>query len=565
MKHFLFKSILFSILVFSCQDSKQKIEPKIARVERAKVSSLQNEEYLLPILDAAGFNIRSSKSGRVDKLSNVDGVFLNTDSILMVLQPDSVSYAYTFLAEKSARQGSFKNLVLHKVKDGYWAYFQEFTPKETIKNKSNFSLFTGTINRYDLSNKLLSTWNYERGAPATLSGGRTQSCVNFNLVCTEWTKKFDDQALTFTVGPPCNKVAIEISANSACFITDTVVPGGGTISRQFSMGSFLEYFSDGGPGGGRVGSTYGSSLCGSSDGGSAISNGSTTGSCDFSIGVFPPSEEELKRLLEEYIELIADPEEKRKAQLDYIKKHDGEDGRHFSSMVEEIVSTPGITVGDVIEINATVNKYYLNLRGRYFIAVYNPFAKAARFLLELALIETGTEVLFSATKLALSTRYGILATQAARQTWNGFANIFKANTDDILAAAKRIKDYRKSTGNLTGGNYGYLEGSANGKVVDNKMWRSSEANAQIEPQIFDAIEVTGSNGGTWLRNTDSEYKMLNKLASDLGAVKGGRYPNITGEIKIVSENPYCASCQGIIQQFNQMFPNIKLILIDGAK
>jgi len=37
------------------------------------------------------------------------------------------------------------------------------------------------------------------------------------------------------------------------------------------------------------------------------------------------------------------------------------------------------------------------------------------------------------------------------------------------------------------------------------------------------------------------------------------------EIKIISELPYCASCQGIIQQFNQMFPNIKLILVDGAK
>lgn len=58
---------------------------------------------------------------------------------------------------------------------------------------------------------------------------------------------------------------------------------------------------------------------------------------------------------------------------------------------------------------------------------------------------------------------------------------------------------------------------------------------------------------------------LNKLASDLGAVKGGKYPNITGEIKIISENPYCASCTGIIQQFHDMYPNVKLVLIDGAK
>ena len=63
-----------------------------------------------------------------------------------------------------------------------------------------------------------------------------------------------------------------------------------------------------------------------------------------------------------------------------------------------------------------------------------------------------------------------------------------------------------------------------------------------------------------MRNTDNEYKILNKLAEDLG----GKYnPNIKGEIKIISENPYCDSCTGVIQQFNEMFPNIKLILIDG--
>ncbi|MFJ1388943.1 deaminase domain-containing protein [Capnocytophaga canimorsus] len=56
-----------------------------------------------------------------------------------------------------------------------------------------------------------------------------------------------------------------------------------------------------------------------------------------------------------------------------------------------------------------------------------------------------------------------------------------------------------------------------------------------------------------------------KLAKDLGAEKGKIYTHITGEIKIVSKNPYCASCQGVIQQSNEMFPNVKLILIDGAK
>ncbi|WP_318345421.1 deaminase domain-containing protein [Flagellimonas baculiformis] len=138
-----------------------------------------------------------------------------------------------------------------------------------------------------------------------------------------------------------------------------------------------------------------------------------------------------------------------------------------------------------------------------------------------------------------------------------------ASVDEIKDALNKIRDYR--TGKTGGGNYGYLEGTVKGNGVDNKVWKSGPANTDIEPQIFDAIHVTGSNGTTWLRNTDSEYKMLNKLADDLGGVKGKTYSDVTGTLKIVSENPYCASCQGIIQQFSEMFPNIEIILIDGIR
>lgn len=151
-----------------------------------------------------------------------------------------------------------------------------------------------------------------------------------------------------------------------------------------------------------------------------------------------------------------------------------------------------------------------------------------------------------------------------REAIIGLKNVFKGTIDDIAGAASKIKNYRTAN-NLKGGNFGYLEGTVNGKVVDSKMWRSGTANIKTEPQIFKAIEVEGASGGVWLRNTDSEYKMLNKLAEDLGGKTGMKYPNIQGELKIISENPYCDSCIGIIQQFNEMFPNIKLILIDGVK
>lgn len=80
-----------------------------------------------------------------------------------------------------------------------------------------------------------------------------------------------------------------------------------------------------------------------------------------------------------------------------------------------------------------------------------------------------------------------------------------------------------------------------------------------EPQIFKSY---WSGGRSWLRNTDSEYKMLNKLSEDLGSKYN---PDIKRKIKIISELEYCKSYTGIIQQFNEMFPNIKLILVDGVK
>ncbi|WP_078228562.1 deaminase domain-containing protein [Flavobacterium sp. LM4] len=154
-----------------------------------------------------------------------------------------------------------------------------------------------------------------------------------------------------------------------------------------------------------------------------------------------------------------------------------------------------------------------------------------------------------------------------RESWNGFKNIFKANADEIAEATTKIKNHRLAQNEGTNGNYGYLEGKIGDISKNGEMIRSGEPDKINE--IFDALkinpkqEIDGAN--SWLRNTDSEYKMLNRLANDLNVIKGKIYKEIRGELRIVSERPYCPSCQGVIQQFSEMFPNVKLILIDGIK
>ncbi|WOC53142.1 hypothetical protein BPO_p0059 (plasmid) [Bergeyella porcorum] len=103
--------------------------------------------------------------------------------------------------------------------------------------------------------------------------------------------------------------------------------------------------------------------------------------------------------------------------------------------------------------------------------------------------------------------------------WNGAKNIFKATDEEIAEAAQRIKAHRTAQNAGTSGNYGYLEGKIGNISKKGEMVRSGEPD-KIK-QIFIAEKVNSQqeiNGvGAWLRTTDSEYKMLNRLANELGS------------------------------------------------
>ncbi|WP_418498786.1 deaminase domain-containing protein [Flagellimonas sp.] len=104
--------------------------------------------------------------------------------------------------------------------------------------------------------------------------------------------------------------------------------------------------------------------------------------------------------------------------------------------------------------------------------------------------------------------------------------------------------------------------------INSPKWVSGANDTPLtEAPVWSAQNATGSSGASWLRDIDSEYKMLNDMARKLepNAKVGDVFSSHAGEIKIISEIPYCTSCSGIIQNFNEMFPNIKVVLIDGIK
>ena len=67
------------------------------------------------------------------------------------------------------------------------------------------------------------------------------------------------------------------------------------------------------------------------------------------------------------------------------------------------------------------------------------------------------------------------------------------------------------------------------------------------------------------RRTDTESIGLEYFASQRGAVAGQKYPEITGEIKIISDLCPCPSCSSIFQQFIEMFPNVEIKIVTSSK
>ncbi|MEK4799362.1 deaminase domain-containing protein [Thermoactinomyces sp. FSL K6-2592] len=74
--------------------------------------------------------------------------------------------------------------------------------------------------------------------------------------------------------------------------------------------------------------------------------------------------------------------------------------------------------------------------------------------------------------------------------------------------------------------------------------------------IFKAYPAPNKNGDIFLRDSDTEYKILNDIAARLGD-----NTKATGEIKLFTELDTCASCSRVIAEFAKKYPNIKLDIV----
>ncbi|MGP0578840.1 deaminase domain-containing protein [Paenibacillus peoriae] len=92
-----------------------------------------------------------------------------------------------------------------------------------------------------------------------------------------------------------------------------------------------------------------------------------------------------------------------------------------------------------------------------------------------------------------------------------------------------------------------------------KIPGTEEFSFKPENPTFKATEAPDAAGNIYLRDADTEYKILNDVAHRLGD-----NPNATGKIKLFTEKDTCASCNQIIQQFDKKYPNITIEVVHNG-
>ena len=82
------------------------------------------------------------------------------------------------------------------------------------------------------------------------------------------------------------------------------------------------------------------------------------------------------------------------------------------------------------------------------------------------------------------------------------------------------------------------------------------SNISLKPgsPVFTASEIGG-----FMRDVDTEYKILSDIANSLG-----NNTSATGTIKLLTERPMCNSCANVVTQFTAKYKNIVIEVVDNG-
>ncbi|WP_232732468.1 deaminase domain-containing protein [Bacillus sp. mrc49] len=149
--------------------------------------------------------------------------------------------------------------------------------------------------------------------------------------------------------------------------------------------------------------------------------------------------------------------------------------------------------------------------------------------------------------------------------------VYPTRQIDSVAETHIIDRVKELRGNLTSrykksGNFAVAEVDVSG-ISKSEFYAQSSINElkgsledmvpdislQPENPMFKATEAIGKEGERYLRNTDTEYKIPNDIASRLG-----ENTQANGKIKLFTELDTCDSCSKVIAEFAAKYKNIEL-------
>jgi hypothetical protein len=228
MKNLLAKSLLFALLLVSCEQ--QDIEVKKENLPKIAFTSLGKEIKLNQAINQIGLSKKTNSSGRL-----MSGLAeYKPDSILKVLQSDSTNYSYTIAIDKTSKSGSFKNLVFSRVSNGFYAFVLEYASTVSV---IDFDSFTGTVKRFDLEGTLLQEVSLSKARldnpngrsmacfadvdTECVSGGGISTATGMPLPCLQWVT-----TITLTCDGGSSGGATGGWSNPGTYVQDPYIGGG---------------------------------------------------------------------------------------------------------------------------------------------------------------------------------------------------------------------------------------------------------------------------------------------------------------------------------------------------
>ncbi|MFV8520119.1 deaminase domain-containing protein [Bacillus sp. SBS7] len=205
-----------------------------------------------------------------------------------------------------------------------------------------------------------------------------------------------------------------------------------------------------------------------------------------------------------------------------------------------------------------------------------PFVKGVEILPDGSVVRSGTnysgkfQEAHDASKASIQSRISNLESGGVK----GTGKVYPTRQIDSVTEAHIIDRVKELRGNLSSkykksGNFAVAEVDVSG-ISKSEFYAQSSINElkgslehkvpdislQPENPMFKATEAVGKNGFNYLRNTDTEYKILNDIASRLGD-----NTQASGRIKLFTELDTCDSCNKVIAEFAAKYKNIELEVV----